>query len=280
MSHVLAAIDESSAMRPVLRVARWFGELLDFETIALHVAENGSGDVARAAAEAEALKFEIHEGAAVDVICAAAVDAHVRAVVVGARGVPAGQVPAGQLALQLIQRVSKPVVVVPPEAKSPTARQVRLLAPVNDLRDSADAVRHLVERLHGASLDLILLRVFDAAHMPRFADHSTYDTEDWGTEFARRTVPAELARTRVEMRVGNPAHEVLAAERELEADLVVCGWACDLAHGHANVIKRLLAHATTPIVLVPYLHTRERRGNDTSDSGSTMMRSSHASASS
>jgi hypothetical protein len=43
----------------------------------------------------------------------------------------------------------------------------------------------------------------------------------------------------------------LAVERELDPDLVVLAWACNLSRGRAAVVKRLLAHATTPLVLVP-----------------------------
>jgi len=72
MSRLLAALDDSIATRPVVEVAHWFGELLDLETVAFHVSEDGSGETARAAAEAEGVKFEIRQGDPVEEICEAA----------------------------------------------------------------------------------------------------------------------------------------------------------------------------------------------------------------
>jgi len=64
----------------------------------------------------------------------------------------------------------------------------------------------------------------------------------------------------VEWRVGHPAHTILAVERELDPDLVVLAWAGNLSRGRAAVVKRLLAHATTPLVLVPVVAaTRDRQ---------------------
>jgi len=158
---------------------------------------------------------------------------------------------AGHVALEVIGCITKPVVVVPPDARSPRSGELRLVAPIDELPESAAALRRLLGQLHVACLDLVLLRVFDAAHLPRFANHGTYDAETWCHEVARRTVPAELSRTRVETRVGHPAHTILASERELAPDLVALGWARDLSPGHASVVKRVLAHSTTPVVLLP-----------------------------
>jgi len=59
--------------------------------------------------------------------------------------------------------------------------------------------------------------------MPLFANHATYDADSLVEEFVRRTVPSESTRTRVEMRVGHPAHTILDVERELASDVVVLG---------------------------------------------------------
>ena len=251
MPQLLAALDDSTATRPVVEVAQWFGDLLHVETVAIHVSENGSGATARDAAEAAGLKFEVREGEPVTAIHDAASDTDVRAIVLGARGIPIGRMPAGHVALDVIRRVTKPVVVVPPDAPSPHTGELRLLAPIDELRESVAALRQLLGQLDAATLDLVLLRVFDAAHMPLFANHEPYESEAWRREFAHRTVPAELSRTRVETRVGHPADTILATEQEFAPDLVVLGWARDLSHGHASVIKRLLARSTTPVALLP-----------------------------
>jgi nucleotide-binding universal stress UspA family protein len=252
MSHVLAAVDDSAATTPVIAVAQWFGRLLDLEVVALHVTEDGSGATARAAADAAGVKVEVREGDPSRTILQAATDDNVLAIVMGARGLPADRVPAGHVALDVIRRVAKPVIVVPPDVRVPAGgRPLRLLAPVDDERPSADALRRSLDAIPTSDVELVLLHVFDAQHIPMFADHGSYDIDEWCNELVRRTTPSHEPHARVEWRVGHPAHTILAVERELEPDLLMLAWAGDLSRGRAAVVKRLLAHATTPVLLVP-----------------------------
>lgn len=262
MSKLLAALDDSAATAPVIAVAQWFGRLLDLEVVALHVKEDGSGTTARATADSAGVKFEIREGDPALTIRQAATDGDVLAIAMGARALPGNRVPAGHVALDVIRRVAKPVIVIPPDVRVPTGdRPLRLLAPIDAERPSASALRHVLDELHQPDLELVLLHVFDAQHMPMFANHDAGDLEMWSDELVRRTTPSHKAQARVECRVGHPAHTILAVERELDPDLVVLAWAGNLAHGRAAVVKRLLAHATTPLVLVPVVDaaTADRR---------------------
>jgi nucleotide-binding universal stress UspA family protein len=252
MPQLLAAVDESTATAPVIGVAQWIGELLDLEVVALHVPEDGSGTTARQTADAAGVKFEIREGDPVRTIRAAAADPDVRTVALGARGLPGNRMPAGHVALDLIRRITKPVIVVPPDGRVPAVDgPMRVLAPVDNERPSADAVRRFLEPMQRIDVELVLLHVFDAQHVPMFANHGSYEMEAWSDELVLRTVPSQRAQTRVEIRVGHPAHTILAVERELDPDLVALSWSGNLSRGRAEVIKRLLAHATTPLVLVP-----------------------------
>ncbi len=251
MAQLLAALDDSAATGPVVAVSQWYAALADLEVVALHVSEDGSGHAAHAAADAAGVKFELRQGEPIATLCAAAEDADVQVVVVGARGVPTQRMPAGHVALDVIRTVEKPVIVVPPDARVPSNTRLRLLAPIDEDVDSANALRRLLEDMSFPDLDLVLLRVFDANHMPKFANHGTYEAEHWAVCLAQSTVPAEAARSRVEMRVGHPAHAILDVERELAADLVVLAWGRKLLGGRASVVRRLLSHATTPLVLLP-----------------------------
>jgi len=252
MSQLLAALDDSAATAPVVAVAQWFASLLDLEVVALHVSEDGSGTTARATADAAGVKFEIRAGDPSRTIRQAATDDDVLGIAIGARALPANRVPAGHVTLDMIRRVAKPVIVVPPDVRVPTGnRPLRLLAPVDAERPSADALRRLLDEMPTSDLDLVLLHVFDAQHMPRFANHGSYDIEEWCKELVRRTTPSHETQARVEWRVGHPAHTILAVEHELDPDLVVLAWAGNLSHGRAAVVKRLLAHATTPLLLLP-----------------------------
>jgi nucleotide-binding universal stress UspA family protein len=252
MVQLLAALDDSAATAPVIAVAQWFGGLLDLEVVAMHASEDGSGTTARAAADAAGVKFEIREGDPARTIREAASDDDVLAIAMGARALPGNRVPAGHVALDVIRRVAKPVIVVPPDVRVPAGNPpVRVLAPVDAERRSAGALRQLLDKMQVPNLELVLLHVFDAEHIPMFSNHGGYEAEAWCEEFARRTTPLQVVEARVETRVGHPAHTILAVERELDPDLVVLAWAGNLSRGRAAVVKRLLAHATTPLVLVP-----------------------------
>jgi nucleotide-binding universal stress UspA family protein len=254
MPTILAAIDDSAATGPVVAVAQWFAGLLDLDVFALHVSEDGDGLTAQAVADAAGVKFELRAGDPVVTICDAAAEPDVRALAIGARGLPTHRMPAGHVALDLIGTVAKPVIVVPPDVRVPRDGRLRVLAPVDEDPRSAAALQRLLEEMHPPGLEVVLLRVFDAEHMPKFANHGTYDADIFVKGLMRRTVPSELARTRVETRVGHPAHTILAVERELDFDVVVLGWGQDLVNGRASTVRRLLAHAKTPVILLPAHH--------------------------
>jgi nucleotide-binding universal stress UspA family protein len=251
MPTILAAIDDSAATGPVIAVAQWLAALLDVDVLALHVSEDGDGLTAHAVADAAGVRFELCAGDPSATIRNAAAEPDVRALTIGARGLPTHGMPAGHVALDLIGTVSKPVIVVPPDVRVPSGARLRVLAPVDDDPRSADALRRLLEEMHPPGLEVVMLRVFDAEHMPKFANHGTYDTDLFVEELVRRTVPSEMAPTSVEMRVGHPAHTILAVERELDFDVVVLGWGQDLVNSRASVVTRLLAHAKTPVILLP-----------------------------
>ncbi len=261
MPHLLAAIDNSTATGPVVAVGRWFAALLDLEVVALHVSEDGESLTAHAAAKAAGVTFELRRGDPVSTIRSAAVQPDVHTVAIGARGIPAHSMPAGHVTLDLIRNITKPLIVVPPDVRVPNAAHVRLLAPIDDNPMSARALRGLLEKMKVPDLELVLLRVFDAEHIPMFANHGMGDAEHWVTEFVHRTAPAEATRTRVETRVGHPAHTILAVERELAPDAVVLEWGRDLLGGRASVVKRLLAHTKTPLVLLPVVPDMKPAGD-------------------
>jgi nucleotide-binding universal stress UspA family protein len=271
MSYVLAAIDDSAATGPVLRVAAWFAALLGVDVVALHVTDDADGLTARASANAAGVQFVVRHGDAVATIRDVACDTNVCAVVVGARGLPASSTLGGHVALELIRTIAKPVLVVPPDARIPTAAGVSVLAPLDDHQESADALRQvLVQMRPAAGLEVSLLRVFTAEDLPRFADHDPYDAELFAHALAQRIGTSATTRTRVETRVGHAAHTILAVERELACDLVILAWGRELAEHRAAVVKRVLAHTRTPLLLLPVpKHT------DIADAATTVHTSDH-----
>lgn len=251
MPHLVAAVDDSAATGPVVALGQWFAALLEVDVVAMYVSEDGDGVTARAVAERAGVRFELQRGDPVTVLSELATRPDVSAVAIGARALPAQKMPAGHVALGLISTIDKPVMVVPPDARIPSDTRVRVLAPVDDDPRSVPPLRRLLDQMHIPDLELVLLRVFDAEHMPSFQDHAGYDTDIFVKELVRRTAPDRSAQARVECRVGEVAHTILAAERELASDVVVLGWGRDLTAHRAAVVKRLLAHSRTPLILVP-----------------------------
>jgi nucleotide-binding universal stress UspA family protein len=270
-SYVLAAIDDSAATGPVLRVAAWFAAMLGVDVVALHVAEDANGITARASANAAGVQFVLRDGDPVATLHDVACDTNVCAVVVGARGLPLSTTLAGHVALELIRTITKPVLVVPPDARIPTAAGLSVLAPLDDHQASADALRQVLAQMRpAADLAVVLLRVFTAEDLPRFADHVPYDAALFARALARRIGTSVTTQTRVETRVGHPAHTILAAERELACDLVILAWDRKLAEHHAAVVKRVLAHTRTPLLLLP-----ASKHPDTADAATTAHTSDH-----
>jgi Universal stress protein family len=264
VSYVLAAIDDSAATAPVIAVAQWFASLSDIEARALHITEDDTGATARAVADAAGVRLAVGHGDVVSMVCRAADNAEVRAVAIGARGVPASKTPAGHVALDLVCGIAKPVLVVPPDARVPSGTSAHVLAPVDEHLASSAALRDLLTQMP-ADTEVVLLRVFDAEHVPAFANHGTYDADAFAQELKRRGVASLAIESRVETRVGHPAHTILAAERELACDLVVLTWSRYLSDHHASVVRRLLAHSTTPLILLPEAENRAAHNCQLSD---------------
>ncbi len=265
MSYVLAAIDDSAATAPVIAVAQWFAALLDIEARALHITGDDTGATARAVADAAGVRLAVGHGDVVSMVCSAADNAEVRAVAIGARGVPASTTPAGHVALDLVCGIARPVLVVPPDARVPSGTSARVLAPVDEHLASSAALRDLLTQMRPADTEVLLLRVFDAEHVPPFANHGTYDADAFAQELKRRSIASLAIASRVETRVGHPAHTILAAERELACDLIVLTWSRYISDHHASVVRRLLAHSTTPLILLADAENRAARNCQLSD---------------
>ena len=135
MKRVLAAIDVSPCAPVVLASARSIADLFEATVVALHVRENGA-DAARRAAVDAGVELREATGSPIEAITAAAEDPDVVAVVLGARGHHGGPRPAGRTALEVITRVNKPIVVVPPGG-APRPSITRVLTPLEGSEESS-----------------------------------------------------------------------------------------------------------------------------------------------
>ncbi len=203
---ILAAIDDSAAAQPVLDLARRLAELFVAHVEGVHVQEDDSGRSAAAIADAANVPLHVLHGDVVSALRAEMHDRDAIALVIGTRGVPAGAQPAGHIALDLVQSLDWPVVVVPPHAADRPLRRV-LVAVEGD--GESHALRRLFDRLEERPTpEVIALHVIEPSALPPFADSPVYEADAFEREFmigASSSVVADPSRVRFEMRVGDAA---------------------------------------------------------------------------
>lgn len=248
MTKLLAAIDDSAAARPVLDTALVIAPLLAVEVEPVHVVETGDGRTARAVAESVGLTIRADSGEPIGRLAQLASAEDVVAVVVGARGRPGGTRPMGHVALELVSKIDKPVIVVPPEAAH-RDRLGRVLVALDGTEEAARFLRPTMELATRADIELVVVHVSDEASIPSFSDQPQYETEAFAQEFINRH--CRECEVRLDLRVGPPGERVVAACDEEHPDLVALAWSRNLAPGHARVVRHVLEHSRIPVLLVP-----------------------------
>jgi nucleotide-binding universal stress UspA family protein len=147
---------------------------------------------------------------------------------------------------EVVRRATKPVVLVPPEVGEVPARITRVLAPLDGTPEAASAV---VDAARFAARDLLVLHVFDPTAPPPLWDQAAHAGDAWGEEFLARW--CDRPGTRLALRAGSPGRWVPEVARYEGADLIVLGWSRDLSPAHAATVRRTVADATVPVLLVP-----------------------------
>jgi len=247
VTRVLAAIDDSAAAQPVLAMARALTAVWDAEVEAIQVQEDG-GTTARAAADAAHLQLHLlPDGDVATQLERASAKSDVAAIVIGARGLPAGRRPAGHVLWDLITRCDKPLVVVPPDANV-QPEICRVVVALEGSLSSSKGAAPIMELAAGTPLELTAVHVDDETTLPRFSDQMQHETAAFADEFLARygTECASL-----ELRVGTPAEEVLRTAEKLHASLIAVAWSRQLAPGRARVVRYLLEHSHIPLLLLP-----------------------------
>ncbi|MHC1557832.1 universal stress protein [Actinomycetospora sp. C-140] len=150
-------------------------------------------------------------------------------------------------AWEIARRADVPVLLVPPGVEAARPRLGDVLAPLDGTAAAAAAIPHAAGF---ARRDLVVLHVLDpGTGAPPFWDQAAHAGEAWADAFLARWCDRPGAR--LLLRSGAPAEEVLAASREQEVGLIVLGWSRDLAGAHAPVVRRTVAEADVPVLLVP-----------------------------
>jgi len=271
MRNVIAALDTSMAARPVLLAGLALGRMLDGEVEALHVREDGDR-TPRAAAAAEQVSLRIARGPVTDALVEATEAEGVLALVLGARGTPLRhRAPLGSTALAVATAVTKPVLVVPPDARRPDELR-RVLVPLEGR--GRHAPRGIIELAQAAELDLVVLHVMQEESLPPFTDQPQHEQPARVEEFLRRYCPWGIDSVRFEVRLGRPDELVpLVAEQE-DVDVIVLGWAQDLAPDRAPIVRAVLGRAHVPVLLVPVQTTARAASPPTREESWSSLQSS------
>jgi nucleotide-binding universal stress UspA family protein len=246
---ILAAIDDSWAAKPVLETAVELGRLLQATVEAVHVRENGA-ETARAVAEACGVPLRMFAFAPVPALIDALNDADVLLAVIGARGLPGGPRPAGHIALAIVERATKPVVVVPPEVSGPRPGGIRrVLVPLNGHASSADATARALRLLGRSGVTVETVHVFERETTPLFLDRPERDLELWSDELLARVVAAPG--TPLSLRRGQPGTVVLEEAEGRRVDMIALGWSQRFSEGHARNVREILSRCVVPVLLLP-----------------------------
>jgi nucleotide-binding universal stress UspA family protein len=253
VTRVLAAIDNSLAAQPVLRVAERLADLFGADVDALHVRVDGD-EVAQNAAAAAGLELRMLSGPTVETLARQAEQDDVAAIVVGSRGMPHSRRRVGQTAFSILEAVEKPVAVVPPDAR--LDRFERVLVPLEGTVSTTLAPRRVIELAQEAQFDVVVLHVHDEDSLPAFTDQPQHETAAWGAEFLARYCPWGVGDVRFEICVGRPEEEILRKADETGAHLIALGWSRALAGGRGRIVRAMLERGRVPVLLIPVQRVR------------------------
>lgn len=149
----------------------------------------------------------------------------------------------------VLQRCTKPVLLVPQDERLRAYGIGRALLPLDGTPESASAVAETMTLLARAGVDIVVLHVFQPATVPRFWDHSVHAETAWQSEFLSRYCADHDVR--LEVRTGEPGGSIDDIASVERVDLIVLGWSQRLEPGRARTVRSTVASSTVPVLLVP-----------------------------
>lgn len=207
-------------------------------------------------------------GPAVEAIVRFAEQQHAFLIVMTTRGHTAYR---GRTVRPVVERVirdaCRPVLLVRPEIvdrAEATTRLRQILLPLDGAPSSAAVIGpalHLAQE-SGSDVDILYVAEFaqppaepGSLTTPLYVDQPQYEWPEWAKEFARRfgtamgEYPLQL-HTRMYLRRGEPASQILHFAIEHRDDLIVLEWRGRLDPDHARVVRTVLSAAPCPVLLI------------------------------
>jgi nucleotide-binding universal stress UspA family protein len=247
MNKVIAAVDQSNVSEAVVVMARAVADALDASVEVLHVVE-GDDEAERPSVLAAGPPMRVLSGDPVELLASVAAEEDVVALVIGARSHSGGPRPAGHVALGLVDLTDKPVVVVPPGFHPPGRLHTAVVA-MEGTPGKARALQRIISISERACLEIVVVHVHGEDAIPSFSDQVQHEAEAYATEFfSRHRISAP--QMRLELRVGIPADEVIAAVGSARAELVAVGWPRTDDPRRGAVAREILDQSPVAVLLV------------------------------
>ena len=151
------------------------------------------------------------------------------------------------------------MLVVRPQARV-IERLRRLIVPLEGSPSTSAAMLRADDAFCARGREIVMLHVVTGDQpgetgslpAPRIMDQEHYEWQAWQEEFRMRFSQCpEGGRHRVAVRVGRPGQMIVREAKDLDAELIVISWRGFLSKGRAPVVRRLLAEAPCPLLLVP-----------------------------
>ncbi|MBI2863109.1 MAG: universal stress protein [Chloroflexi bacterium] len=173
--------------------------------------------------------------------------------------------PLSPVAEGVLKKAPCPVVFVRPESPRRGERIASILLPLDGTPTTAAAVGPAMEiaASNEARLDVLYVVASGAARpeepgtltAPRYMDQPQHEWPAWAREFVERfcTCPGverPSLSTRLFLRRGEPAPEILGFAGENKTDLIVLVWRGLLRGKRAATIKAVLRHAPCPVLVL------------------------------
>jgi nucleotide-binding universal stress UspA family protein len=246
MSRIIAAVDNSAAAHPVVAAALRLAPVFGADVECVHVAAV-EGRTAAAAAAGSGVPFRTIPGDPLGRLLALAAEDDVVGFAIGQRSRVAAAA-TGHLALGLADSVDKPVLVVPPRAVVPD-RFGRVLIAMAGVPGRTRDLKRAIALAASADLELVAVHVDDESSVPSFSDQVQYETEAYAEEFLARYAPG-APDVRLELRIGAPVDQILAACAEERPDVIAMGWPHADKPNRGEVVRAVLERSPVPVLLV------------------------------
>jgi nucleotide-binding universal stress UspA family protein len=247
VTKVIAAIDHSDTLKPVVNMAKAVANALGASVEIVHVVE-GDDETEHPLIVATGPPVRHLSGDPVELLPLVAAEEEVVALVIGARAHSGGPRPAGHVAMALAGLTDKPVVVVPPGFDPPEHLRTVVVA-MEGTPGKARALQRSIEISSRAGLEIVVVHVHDESSIPRFSDQVQHEAEAYAREFFSRHLIG-APEMRLELRLGNPVTEVLAAIASAQAELVAVGWPRSEDPRRGVVAKEILGSSPVAVLLV------------------------------